>query len=59
MEINRQRGRKKHQKRPNYKNVGEEEEDEKLQEDSKEDLDKGKPTDSASKGIKATGDTEG
>ncbi|KAM5151576.1 protein CLEC16A isoform 2-T2 [Mantella aurantiaca] len=53
LEINRQRGKKKHQKRPNYKNVGEEEEDEKPPEDSQEDLDKGKPT-----GVKGTGDTE-
>ncbi|XP_040214475.1 protein CLEC16A isoform X9 [Rana temporaria] len=58
LEINRQRGRKKHQKRPNYKNVGEEEDDEKLSEDIQEELDKGKPAESTSKGAKGSGDTE-
>lgn len=58
LEINRQRGRKKHQKRPNYKNVGEEEEDEKPPEDIQEDLDKAKAAESTSKGAKGSGDTE-
>ncbi|XP_073447286.1 protein CLEC16A isoform X3 [Aquarana catesbeiana] len=58
LEINRQRGRKKHQKRPNYKNVGEEEDDEKLSEDIQEELDKGNPAESTSKGAKGSGDTE-
>ncbi|XP_058851691.1 protein CLEC16A-like isoform X6 [Acipenser ruthenus] len=42
LEINRQRGRKKVQKRPNYKNVGEEEEEEKGPEEAQEDSDKAK-----------------
>ncbi|KAM9305540.1 protein CLEC16A [Gastrophryne carolinensis] len=51
LEINRQRGRKKQQKRPNYKNVGEEEEEEKPPDEAQEDPDK-------VKGGKITGDTE-
>ncbi|XP_068100791.1 protein CLEC16A isoform X1 [Hyperolius riggenbachi] len=58
LEINRQRGRKKQQKRPNYKNVGEEEEEEKPADDSQEDPEKGKAGESTSKGAKGTGDTE-
>ncbi|XP_041133571.1 protein CLEC16A-like isoform X2 [Polyodon spathula] len=42
LEINRQRGRKKVQKRPNYKNVGEDEEEEKGPEEAQEDPDKAK-----------------
>ncbi|KAM4698360.1 protein CLEC16A isoform 2-T2 [Rhinophrynus dorsalis] len=58
LEINRQKGKKKLQKRPNYKNVGEEEEDEKGPEDGQEDPDKAKGTDSSSKGAKTSGETE-
>ncbi|XP_072275110.1 protein CLEC16A isoform X2 [Pyxicephalus adspersus] len=58
LELNRQRGRKKHQKRPNYKNVGEEEEDEKPSEDIQEDIDKGKVAENTSKFAKGSGDTE-
>ncbi|XP_053552796.1 protein CLEC16A [Bombina bombina] len=59
LEINRQRGKKKLQKRPNYKNVGEEEDEEKAAEDAQEDLDKAKGTESSSKGVKTVGETEG
>ncbi|XP_030067259.1 protein CLEC16A isoform X3 [Microcaecilia unicolor] len=42
LEINKQKGKKRVQKRPNYKNVGEEEEEEKAHEDTQEDPDKAK-----------------
>ncbi|KAM8927684.1 protein CLEC16A [Pelodytes ibericus] len=58
LEISRQRGRKKLQKRPNYKNVGEEEEEEKGTDNCPEDPDKAKSADSNSKGAKASGETE-
>ncbi|KAM4631958.1 protein CLEC16A isoform 3-T3 [Discoglossus pictus] len=58
LEINKQRGKKKLQKRPNYKNVGEEEEEEKAPEEGQEDPDKAKGTESSSKGIKTIGETE-
>ncbi|MGH0164200.1 UNVERIFIED_CONTAM: hypothetical protein FKN15_054816 [Acipenser sinensis] len=58
LEINRQRGRKKVQKRPNYKNVGEEEEEEKGPEEAQEDSDKDKGTEASSKGNKTSGDNE-
>ncbi|RXM27995.1 Protein CLEC16A [Acipenser ruthenus] len=58
LEINRQRGRKKVQKRPNYKNVGEEEEEEKGPEEAQEDSDKAKGTEASSKGNKTSGDNE-
>ncbi|RXM32444.1 Protein CLEC16A [Acipenser ruthenus] len=58
LEINRQRGRKKVQKRPNYKNVGEEEEEEKGPEEAQEDPDKAKGTEASSKGNKTSGDNE-
>lgn len=47
------------QKRPNYKNVGEEEEEERGLEDTQEDPDKAKGTEGSSKGIKASGENEG
>ncbi|XP_041432917.1 protein CLEC16A isoform X4 [Xenopus laevis] len=59
LEINRQRGKKKLQKRPNYKNVGEEEEEgDKGSEEISEDPDKAKGTESSSKGTKTSGETE-
>ncbi|KAM4024337.1 protein CLEC16A isoform 1-T1 [Anomaloglossus baeobatrachus] len=58
LEINRQRGKKKLQKRPNYKNVGEEEEEDKPTEDGHEDPDKAKGAEIGSKGAKPLGETE-
>ncbi|CAH2306896.1 Hypothetical predicted protein [Pelobates cultripes] len=61
LEINRQRGRKKIQKRPNYKNVGEEGEEDKPAEDGTEgteDPDKAKTTEISSKGAKTTVESE-
>ncbi|XP_040297120.1 protein CLEC16A [Bufo bufo] len=54
LEINRQRGKKKLQKRPNYKNVGEEEEEDKHPDDE----DPSKSADIGAKGAKAIGETE-
>ncbi|XP_074014522.1 protein CLEC16A isoform X3 [Numenius arquata] len=42
LEINKQKGKKRLQKRPNYKNVGEEDEEERGSEDNQDDLDKTK-----------------
>uniref|UniRef100_A0A8C0HSE8 C-type lectin domain containing 16A n=1 Tax=Buteo japonicus TaxID=224669 RepID=A0A8C0HSE8_9AVES len=42
LEINKQKGKKRVQKRPNYKNVGEEDEEERGSEDNQDDLDKTK-----------------
>ncbi|XP_062359755.1 protein CLEC16A isoform X3 [Cinclus cinclus] len=42
LEINKQKGKKRMQKRPNYKNVGEEDEEERGSEDNQDDLDKSK-----------------
>ncbi|XP_069066266.1 protein CLEC16A isoform X2 [Pleurodeles waltl] len=42
LEINKHKGKKRLQKRPNYKNVGEEEEDDKGPEDTQDDPDKAK-----------------
>ncbi|XP_075035908.1 protein CLEC16A isoform X2 [Mixophyes fleayi] len=58
LEINRQKGKKKIQKRPNYKNVGEEEEEDKAPDDGQEDPDKAKCTEINSKGIKTGSETE-
>ncbi|XP_074866689.1 protein CLEC16A isoform X1 [Carettochelys insculpta] len=58
LEINKQKGKKRLQKRPNYKNIGEEEEEEKGPEDTQEDPDKGKGTEGSSKGIKASAENE-
>ncbi|XP_067407409.1 protein CLEC16A isoform X1 [Emydura macquarii macquarii] len=58
LEINKQKGKKRLQKRPNYKNVGEEEEEERGPEDTQEDPDKAKGTEGSSKGIKASGENE-
>ncbi|MBN3291849.1 CL16A protein, partial [Polypterus senegalus] len=58
LEINRQRGKKRMPRRPNYKNVGEEDEEEKGPEDCPDDTEKAKVTDSSSKSNKTSGDTE-
>ncbi|XP_032086152.1 protein CLEC16A isoform X4 [Thamnophis elegans] len=52
LEINKQKGRKRLQKRPNYKNVGEDEEEERGPEDTLE------GTESPSKGLKPNGENE-
>lgn len=53
LEINKHKGRKQLQKRPNYKNVGEEEEEEKGPEDAQEGME------GTSKGMKPSGENEG
>ncbi|XP_051877087.1 protein CLEC16A isoform X2 [Pristis pectinata] len=58
LEISRHKGRKRVQKRPNYKNVGEEDEEEKGIEEKEDDTEKLKGTDSSAKGIKTSGETE-
>ncbi|XP_026506437.1 protein CLEC16A isoform X5 [Terrapene carolina triunguis] len=58
LEINKHKGKKRLQKRPNYKNVGEEDEEERGLEDTQEDPDKAKGTEGSSKGIKASGENE-
>ncbi|KAM9125027.1 protein CLEC16A isoform 2-T2 [Pangshura tecta] len=58
LEINKHKGKKRLQKRPNYKNVGEEEEEERGLEDTQEDPDKAKGTEGSSKGIKPSGENE-
>ncbi|NXF48168.1 CL16A protein, partial [Oceanites oceanicus] len=59
LEINKQKGKKKVQKRPNYKNVGEEDEEERGSEDNQDDLDKTKGTEASSKGIRTSSENEG
>ncbi|XP_038618148.1 protein CLEC16A isoform X3 [Tachyglossus aculeatus] len=58
LEINKQKGKKRVQKRPNYKNVGEEEEEEKAPEETQEDSEKSKGTEGSTKGIKTSGESE-
>ncbi|NXO53467.1 CL16A protein, partial [Aramus guarauna] len=58
LEINKQKGKKKVQKRPNYKNVGEEDEEERGSEDNQDDLDKTKSTEASSKGIRTSSENE-
>ncbi|XP_028906512.1 protein CLEC16A isoform X9 [Ornithorhynchus anatinus] len=58
LEINKQKGKKRVQKRPNYKNVGEEEEEEKGPEETPEDSEKSKGTEGSTKGIKTSGESE-
>ncbi|XP_067859438.1 protein CLEC16A [Heptranchias perlo] len=58
LEISRHKGKKKLQKRPNYKNVGEEDEEEKGMEEKEDDTEKLKGTESSTKGIKTSGETE-
>lgn len=47
------------QKRPNYKNVGEEDEEERGSEDNQDDLDKSKGTEASSKGVRTSTENEG
>ncbi|XP_057223263.1 protein CLEC16A isoform X5 [Malurus melanocephalus] len=58
LEINKQKGRKRMQKRPNYKNVGEEDEEERGSEDNQDDLDKSKGTEASSKSIRTSTENE-
>jgi hypothetical protein len=58
--MNKHKGKRRVQKRPNYKNVGEEEDEEKVPtEDSQEDAEKAKGTEGGSKGMKTSGEREG
>lgn len=61
LEMSRQKGRKRTQKRPNYKNVGEEEEEERGGGGADEgpEEEKAKGTEASSKGSRTSGDTEG
>lgn len=59
LEISRQRGRKRAPKRPNYKNVGEEEEEEKEPEEGSDNPEKAKGTEASLKGGKTSGEMEG
>ncbi|XP_046522915.1 protein CLEC16A isoform X5 [Equus quagga] len=59
LEMNKHKGKRRVQKRPNYKNVGEEEDEEKgPAEDAQEDAEKAKGTEGSSKGIKTSGESE-
>ncbi|XP_007937922.1 protein CLEC16A [Orycteropus afer afer] len=59
LEMNKHKGKRRVQKRPNYKNVGEEEDEEKgPAEDAQEDAEKADGTEGASKGIKTSGESE-
>ncbi|KAJ7409934.1 Protein CLEC16A [Pitangus sulphuratus] len=58
LEINKQKGKKRMQKRPNYKNVGEEDEEERGSEDNQDDLDKSKGTEASSKGVRTSSENE-
>ncbi|XP_056359143.1 protein CLEC16A isoform X3 [Oenanthe melanoleuca] len=58
LEINKHKGKKRIQKRPNYKNVGEEDEEERGSEDNQDDLDKSKGTEASSKGVKTSTENE-
>lgn len=58
--MNKHKGKKRMQKRPNYKNVGEEEDEERgSTEDAQEDAEKTKGTEGGSKGMKTSGEREG
>lgn len=58
--MNKHKGKRRVQKRPNYKNVGEEEDEEKgPAEDAQDDAEKAKGTEGGSKGIKTSGENEG
>lgn len=60
LEMNKHKGKRRVQKRPNYKNVGEEEDEEKgPAEDAQEDAEKAKGTEGGSKGLKTSGENEG
>lgn len=58
LEINKQKGKKRMQKRPNYKNVGEEDEEERGSEDNQDDLDKSKGTEASSKSVRTSSENE-
>ncbi|XP_048188999.1 protein CLEC16A isoform X2 [Perognathus longimembris pacificus] len=59
LEMNKHKGKRRVQKRPNYKNVGEEEDEEKgPPEDGQEDSEKAKGTEGGSKGMKTSGERE-
>uniref|UniRef100_A0A8C7C0W1 C-type lectin domain containing 16A n=1 Tax=Neovison vison TaxID=452646 RepID=A0A8C7C0W1_NEOVI len=59
LEMNKHKGKRRVQKRPNYKNVGEEDEEEKgPAEDAQEDAEKTKGTEGGSKGIRTSGESE-
>ncbi|XP_038006662.1 protein CLEC16A isoform X3 [Motacilla alba alba] len=58
LEINKQKGKKRMQKRPNYKNVGEEDEEERGSEDNQDDLDKSKGSEASSKGVRTSTENE-
>nr|XP_033696646.1 protein CLEC16A isoform X5 [Tursiops truncatus] len=59
LEMNKHKGKRRVQKRPNYKNVGEEEDEEKgPAEDAQEDAEKAKGTEGGSKGTKTSGESE-
>ncbi|XP_057263853.1 protein CLEC16A isoform X7 [Pezoporus wallicus] len=58
LEINKQKGKKRVQKRPNYKNVGEEDEEERGSEDNQDDLDKTKGIEASSKSIRTSSESE-
>ncbi|XP_074774967.1 protein CLEC16A isoform X2 [Athene noctua] len=58
LEINKHKGKKRVQKRPNYKNVGEEDEEEKGSEDNQDDVDKTKGTEASSKGVRTSSENE-
>ncbi|CAH6786795.1 Clec16a [Phodopus roborovskii] len=59
LEMNKHKGKKRMQKRPNYKNVGEEEDEEKgPAEDAQEDAEKAKGTEGGSKSMKTSGERE-
>ncbi|XP_036164000.1 protein CLEC16A isoform X11 [Myotis myotis] len=59
LEMNKHKGKRRVQKRPNYKNVGEEEDEEKgPTEDAQDDAEKAKGTEGGSKGIKTSGENE-
>lgn len=58
--MNKHKGKKRMQKRPNYKNVGEEEDEERgSAEDAQEDAEKTKGTEGGSKSMKTSGEREG
>ncbi|XP_031218372.1 protein CLEC16A isoform X7 [Mastomys coucha] len=59
LEMNKHKGKKRMQKRPNYKNVGEEEDEERgSAEDAQEDAEKTKGTEGGSKSMKTSGERE-
>ncbi|XP_040829266.1 protein CLEC16A isoform X1 [Ochotona curzoniae] len=59
LEMNKHKGKRRAQKRPNYKNVGEEEDEEKgPTEDAQEDAEKAKGTEGGPAGMKTSGESE-